>query len=91
MSATVRLTTPAVVSPGPGTMSGPGLIRPRLGFSPTRPQAEAGIRIEPPPSEAWAIGTTPAATAAAAPPLEPPALRRRSHGVRAGGRPSGSV
>ncbi len=30
------------------------------------------MRIEPPPSLAWAIGNIPAATAAAAPPLEPP-------------------
>ena len=36
-------------------------------------------------------GTSPAATAAAAPPLEPPAIRSRSHGVRAGGATSGSV
>ena len=47
--------------------------------------------MEPPPSEPWATGTRPAATAAAAPPEEPPAIRVRSHGVTAGGRPSGSV
>ena len=33
--------------------------------------ADAGIRIEPPPSEPCATGTSPAATAAAAPPLRP--------------------
>ena len=54
--------------------SGPGPtgVRPRVGLSPNRPQHEAGMRIEPPPSLACAIGTMPAATAAAAPPLEPP-------------------
>ncbi len=40
------------------------------------------MRIEPPPSEADAIGTSPAATAAALPPLEPPGLRCGSHGLR---------
>src|SRR5690606_29380619 len=43
------------------------------------------------PSLACAIGTTPAATAAAAPPLEPPAVRRVSHGLRVGPNMTGSV
>ena len=66
-------------------------IRPRVGFSPTMPQQLAGIRIEPPPSEPCATGTSPADTADAAPPLDPPAIRVVSHGVTAGGAPSGSV
>ena len=41
--------------------SGPADTRPRAGFSPTRPQHAAGIRIEPPPSFPCAIGTMPAA------------------------------
>ena len=41
------------------------------------------MRIEPPPSLASASGTMPAATAAAAPPLEPPVLRAGSQGFRA--------
>ena len=45
-------------------------MRPRLGLSPTRPQHDAGMRIDPPPSLAWASGTMPLATAAAEPPLE---------------------
>ena len=40
------------------------------------------MRIEPPPSAAGAIGTRPAATAAAEPPLEPPGLRCGSQGLR---------
>ncbi|MNY19660.1 hypothetical protein D3C86_1531030 [compost metagenome] len=40
------------------------------------------MRIEPPPSVAWAAGTMPAATAAAAPPEEPPALCARFQGLR---------
>ena len=40
------------------------------------------MRIDPPPSLAWAIGTTPAATRAAEPPLDPPTERAVSHGFR---------
>ena len=42
------------------------------------------MRVEPPPSLAWAIGTMPAATAAAEPPDEPPGVRVGSHGLRVG-------
>ena len=58
--------------------------RPRLGLRPNRPVTAAGTRIEPPPSVAWATGTRPAATAAAAPPLEPPAPYRGFQGLRVG-------
>ena len=40
------------------------------------------MRVEPPPSLAVAIGTIPAATAAADPPEEPPGVRSRSQGLR---------
>ena len=43
------------------TSGRPARHRPRWGLSPTRPQQAAGIRMEPPPSLAWAIGTMPAA------------------------------
>ena len=66
-------------------------IRPRVGFRPTIPQQLAGIRIDPPPSEPCASGTSPAETAVADPPLEPPAISVVSQGVTAGGAPSGSV
>src|SRR5690606_28216598 len=46
---------------------------------------EAGMRIEPPPILPWAAATSPAATAAAAPPLEPPAVHPGRHGLRVGG------
>src|SRR5215472_14389219 len=62
--------------------SGPIGMRPRVGLRPNRPQHEAGMRMEPPLSHPCANGTTPAATAAAAPPLEPPAVRPRFHGLR---------
>ncbi len=40
-------------------------------FSPILPLTPAGMRIEPPPSVACAIGTAPAATIAALPADEP--------------------
>ena len=42
------------------------------------------MRIEPPPSEPWASVPMPAASAAAAPPLEPPGVRVVSCGLRVG-------
>ena len=57
---------------------------------PTSPQAAAGIRIEPRLSVPCATGTRPAATAAPAPPDEPPAEREGFHGFRVTtSRPSG--
>ena len=64
--------------------SGPAGVRARVGFRPKRPQQEAGMRIEPPPSLACASGTIPAATAAAAPPLEPPGVSAGSQGFLVG-------
>src|SRR5580658_5706467 len=79
-SATVRVRAPWVDMPcQPGTVAA---TRPRLGLRPTRPQQEAGIRMEPPPSLAWAAGNMPAATADPAPPLEPPGVCAGSHGLR---------
>src|SRR5215470_7156941 len=48
------------------------------------PQSADGTRMEPPPSVPTASGPSPAATAAPAPPLEPPAVRDGSHGFRVG-------
>ena len=85
MSATVRVSTPLAPSQD-SPRSGPDDTRPRLGLSPTRPQAEAGMRIDPPPSLPCASGSIPDATAAALPPLDPPGVRVRSHGLRVGPR-----
>ena len=49
------------------------------------------MRIEPPPSLAWAIGTTPAATAAALPPDDPPGEKSGFHGLRVAPCDKGSV
>ena len=90
-SATVRASGPSVLSPDRSGHQRPPEMRPRLGLRPNRPQTLAGIRIDPPPSLPWAAGASPAATAAPAPPLDPPADLDRSHGVRAGGPISVSV
>ena len=60
--------------PQPSPFSGPSGIRPREGFRPSTPQQDAGMRIDPPPSLPWAMRTMPLASAAPAPPLDPPAL-----------------
>ena len=90
MSATVRVSMPSV-DRNESPMSGPREIRPRLGFSPSSPVHAAGMRIEPPPSFPCAIGSIPPATAAAAPPDEPPGVREVSHGLRVGPVCRGSV
>ena len=84
VSRTLRLSTPSVEAPyQTSPMPGPTETRPREGRRPTRPQQAAGMRMEPPPSLPAAMGTMPAATAAAAPPLEPPGVRPRSQGLQA--------
>ncbi len=92
LSATVRASAPKVASPSQPSPSGCDETRPRVGFMPTSPQQAAGIRIEPPPSDAPAAGTRPAATAAAEPPDEPPGVRDEiprvaGHPARVAGRP----
>src|SRR6266516_2868196 len=71
--------------------SGPIGVRARVGLRPNKPQQDAGMRIEPPPSVPCAMGSMPDATAAAAPPLEPPALNSRFHGLRVGPNNFGSA
>ena len=56
-------------------------MTPCVGLSPTSPQKAAGMRIDPPPSVAVAIGTIPLASAAALPPLDPPGEYSRRHGL----------
>ena len=90
MSRTLRVIT---CSTRFGSVIGRLDVRPRDGFSPTTPHHAAGSRIEPPMSLACATGTSPAATAAAAPPLDPaversgvPRVAARAEGDRLGGR-----
>ena len=72
-------------------MTGPTGFLPRVGLSPTRPQAELGIRMEPPPSLAWAAGTIPAATTEADPPEDPPAVMPGAQGLLVAPCTAGSV
>ena len=58
VSRTVRLTQCSTDS-SLSSRTGPSVMRPWLGLSPTRPQQDAGMRIDPPPSLAWANGTIP--------------------------------
>ena len=54
--------------------------RPYVGFMPTTPQSAAGWRIEPPVSVPSAKSASPAATATAEPPDDPPGTRSARHG-----------
>src|SRR5947209_12628268 len=90
-SRTVRAIGPCTDRPLISLDVGAAETRPRLVLMPNRPLTLDGMRIDPPPSLPGAAGPKPLATAVPAPPLEPPAERCRSHGVRAGGCPSGSV
>src|SRR3954469_4349302 len=85
LSRTLMLTTwPTEKPPQPSPRSGPDGLRARVGFRPNTPEAEAGMRIEPPPSLACATGRMRAATAAAAPPEETTEECERFHGLRVG-------
>src|SRR6201747_2176421 len=85
LSRTLMLTTwPQKNPPQPSPRSGPSGLRARVGFRPNTPDAEAGMRIEPPPSLAWARGRIRAATAAPAPPDEPPEECAGFQGLRVG-------
>src|SRR5580692_4460819 len=79
------------MSPPRGFELGALETRPRDGLIPTTPQQLEGIRIEPPPSDPSANGHRQAATAAAEPPLEPPAVLTRSHGLCVGGKSPNAV
>ena len=90
-SRTVRAMGPCTDSPLISLDVGAAETRPRLVLMPNSPLTLDGMRIEPPPSLPGAADTNPLATAVPAPPLDPPADLVRSHGVRAGWCPSGSV
>ena len=57
-------------------------MRPCVGLMVTTPLQWAGQRSEPPMSLPWPIVPMPAATAAPAPPDEPPQVMASSHGLR---------
>jgi hypothetical protein len=70
----VRAIGPTVSKLGTSGNTPPTGTAPCAGLSPTTSQAAAGIRSEPPVSVPRPSGTSPAATAAALPLLDPPAI-----------------
>src|SRR5687768_16543085 len=81
-SATVRVSGPSTESPLQPEAFGTRGTRPWDGLKPTMPLQAAGCRIEASRSLPWASGLSPAATADAAPPEEPPGERSSAHGLR---------
>src|SRR5699024_6712694 len=79
-SATVRAMGPTWSRVGDNGMIPVVGIRLKQGLKAETPQRDAGIRIDPAVSVPRAVGTTPVATAAADPPLEPPAERSGAQG-----------
>src|SRR5687768_4806155 len=80
-SVTVRVIGPTCATVPKGD-SGQAGTRPNDGLMPNRPVNAHGMRIEPPPSVPTASGPIPAATAAAAPPDDPPGVLAGFHGLR---------
>src|SRR5260370_69705 len=83
--AGIELAMPAlgpVLERSPVSEGGQTGTLPNVAFRPTSPLKLDGMRTEPPPSVPMAIGPSPAATAAPAPPEEPPGVRSRFHGLR---------
>src|SRR5947209_20170415 len=56
-------------------------MRPGVGLSPQMPLKCAGTRMDPPPSLPTPPAEQPEAIAAASPPLDPPGVRDRYHGL----------
>src|SRR5919106_1461648 len=83
-SRTSRVNVPTVSSAEAKAMSPYREMRPYVGFNPTTPHSAAGWRTEPPVSVPSPHTASPAATAAAEPPEEPPGTVDTSHGLRVG-------
>src|SRR5439155_3402145 len=80
--STVRAIGPFERNPINGSADGAAGTSPTDGLNPTMLLKLPGLRIDPPRSLPSAIGSSPAASAAPAPPLDPPALFERSYGLR---------
>jgi hypothetical protein len=86
-SSTVRAIGPIVdmirsgLGPGRPGISPVRGTRRSVVFRPNTPQKWAGMRIDADRSVPISNGVSPDATAAAAPPLEPPGVRAVSHGL----------
>ncbi len=82
MSATVRPIGPVIGWSVRGSGFTSWGMDPVVGRKPTTALKAAGFRSEPPRSEPSAMESEPQASPTAAPPLDPPALRVGSHGLR---------
>ncbi len=78
----MRAIGPSTANGSHGADTGQCGIRPGVGRRPSTPLQAAGLRSEPPRSLPSAIGSIRQASATAAPPLEPPAERAVSQGLR---------
>ena len=85
-SSTILASTPKwLMEPGPVPGTPPDrLTRPWVALRPGMPQSAAGFLTDPALSVPMEARPSPAATAAAEPPLEPPVARAVSHGFRLG-------
>ena len=83
-SRTLRVNVPTVSSDDANAMRPYREMSPYVGFSPTTPHSDAGWRTEPPVSVPRAHTASPAATAAADPPEDPPGTVSRPHGLCTG-------
>ena len=77
-SSALRAIGPFTLKPSLGIGSGAVGTGPTVGRSATTLLKLAGLRSDPPRSLPSAMGSMPVASAAPAPPLDPPALRVRS-------------
>ena len=80
VSATDRAIGPLTEKPRRGKALGAVGTRPTVGRSATTLLKFAGFRSDPPRSLPSAMGSIPVASAAPAPPLDPPAVLVRSYG-----------
>src|SRR5574341_1308372 len=80
-SSTQRASGPTWSSDQLKGMTPRRLTRPKVGFRPTMPQSEAGMRMLPPVSVPRAAKHWPEATEAPEPEEEPPVMREVSQGL----------
>ena len=85
-STTAQSATVRAIGPGWSRVGARGMIpssesRPWVGLIALVPQHAEGMRSEPHVSDPRAAGVIPAASAAALPPLDPPATRSSAHGL----------
>src|SRR5689334_23201450 len=84
VSRTFRANVPTWSSDDANAINPYREMRPYVGFNPTTPHSAAGCRTDPPVSLPIAQTASPAATAAAEPPDDPPGTVSSPHGLCTG-------